>query len=361
MDNEWLWTKSPVAFTSRSRVEQFIRARVPSPEKRRKALEAWREYAANEVESLQLYAPHRLDYKDALDSTRVSVPRRNAQWQMDLVDLSKQPKALKRLNKEFVFILVGIDVLSRFVVSVVPLKRKNGEDVSRAMEKVYARYGAPALLHVDRGKEFYNAHVHALNKKHGVHMFSSHSEYKAAIVERFNRTLKERVKRAQARARSNRWIDFIDDAVDGYNDTPHSSLSGYTPRHVYENDDAMVEVWARQQRGKRRSAKFRVGDRVRVHRSRFLFEKGSTRQVWSDEVFLVRHVLPGGYVKLEDLPAGDVGSEAIEGRFFERELKKANEDDDREYPIEKIIKRRDGRALVKFRGWPEKYNAWVRL
>jgi len=141
MSNEWLWTQSPVAFTSQSRVEQFIRDHYLSggggdnKVKRREALASWKEYAST-LPSLQLYAPHHLNYKKKLDTTRVAVPRRNYQWQMDLVDLSKQSASIKRVNKGYVYILVGIDVLSRFVVCTTPMKQKNGEEVAKHMRDV---------------------------------------------------------------------------------------------------------------------------------------------------------------------------------------------------------------------------------
>ena len=46
------------------------------------------------------------------------------------------------------------------------------------------------LAQFDDGKEFYNVGVKALLEKHGTKYFSSNSDKKAAIVERFNRTLK---------------------------------------------------------------------------------------------------------------------------------------------------------------------------
>ena len=47
----------------------------------------------------------------------------------------------------------------------------------------------PKNLQTDMGKEFYNADVQKILKKHDVH-YSMYSTLKASMVERFNRTLK---------------------------------------------------------------------------------------------------------------------------------------------------------------------------
>ena len=48
----------------------------------------------------------------------------------------------------------------------------------------------PDLVQFDDSKKFYNVGVKSLLEKHGITYFSTKSNKKAAIVERFNRTLK---------------------------------------------------------------------------------------------------------------------------------------------------------------------------
>ena len=52
------------------------------------------------------------------------------------------------------------------------------------------------LLHSDRGKEFYNVSVDDVLRGLGIKLYSSHSDHKAAMVERVNRTIRERLVRA---------------------------------------------------------------------------------------------------------------------------------------------------------------------
>ena len=51
----------------------------------------------------------------------------------------------------------------------------------------------PKCLQTDKGKEFFNSNFRALMKRHGIQHFASKSEQKAAVVERFNKTIKTRI------------------------------------------------------------------------------------------------------------------------------------------------------------------------
>ena len=54
----------------------------------------------------------------------------------------------------------------------------------------------------------------------------------------------------------------------------------------------------------------------------------------------------------------DSSGEEIKGSFYEQEMLKAVQD---VFRIEKVIRRSKGKALVKWSGYPEKFNSWVDL
>ncbi len=63
--------------------------------------------------------------------------------------------------------------------------------VSDLLEEFKERFGKyPNVAQFEEGKEFYNVGVRDLLTKNNIEYFSTNSERKAAIVERFNRTLK---------------------------------------------------------------------------------------------------------------------------------------------------------------------------
>ena len=52
----------------------------------------------------------------------------------------------------------------------------------------------------------------------------------------------------------------------------------------------------------------------------------------------------------------DYNNEEIKGSFYEQELQKATQE---LFRIENIIKKKGSKSLVKWVGYPDKFNSWV--
>ena len=52
----------------------------------------------------------------------------------------------------------------------------------------------------------------------------------------------------------------------------------------------------------------------------------------------------------------DLNSEEITGTFYEKELQKI---DQREFRIEKVIKKRGDKLYVKWKGYDNSFNSWI--
>jgi hypothetical protein len=75
---------------------------------------------------------------------------------------------------------------------------------------------------------------------------------------------------------------------------------------------------------------------------------------WSTEIFrvpTVQRTVPHTYL-LEDL-----NGEIILGSFYEEQLQKTNLT--RDYLVEKVIRKKDDKFLVKWLGFDESHNSWV--
>ena len=59
----------------------------------------------------------------------------------------------------------------------------------------------------------------------------------------------------------------------------------------------------------------------------------------------------------------DFQGDAVKGVFYREEIQKVSKDGDRVYRIEKVLKTKGKGArkqyLVKWLGWPVKFNSWV--
>ena len=104
--------------------------------------------------------------------------------QMDLMEF----QTYKQENKNYRYILVVIDVFSKYVYAE-PLKDKTGLTTTKAMEKilkkVYRRTNRSIInIQSDLGTEFWNSTMKRLFEKHNINHYSSFSFLKSSIVER---------------------------------------------------------------------------------------------------------------------------------------------------------------------------------
>ena len=98
--------------------------------------------------------------------------------------------------------------------------------------------------------------------------------------------------------------------------------------------------------------KFKFDDHVRISKCKNIFAKGYIKN-WSEELFIVskiKETVPWTYV-IRDLIGGKIA-----GSFYEKELQKANQ---KEYRIEKVIKRKDEKFYVKWKGYDNSFNSWI--
>ena len=295
--------------------------------------------------------------KRKFKKNRVIVNGMDEQWQADLVDM----QSFARDNKGIKFLLTVIDVLSKRAWAV-PLKNKTGAEIIKAFEKIFKEGRTPEKLQTDAGSEFMNRQFQTFLKKWNVYHFVTYNQTKAQIVERFNRTLKNKMWRYFDYANTHRYWNVLDDLVDGYNRTYHRSIK-MTPLEVTKFN--AQTVWKRlyPELVKRRKSnvkfKFKVGDLVRITRSKGVFEKGYAEN-WTEEMFKIKRRIarrPPVYT-LEEYDGT-----SIIGTFYEQELQKVEDEDF--FRIEKILKkrgtnRRNKEVLVKWRGYPSKYNSWIK-
>ena len=315
--------------------------------------------------SQETHTLHR-SVKRKFPRNRVIVYGIDSQWDADLMDMTQ----LAKYNKSFKYVLLCIDILSKFVW-VVPLKSKKSKDIVIAFKKIFAQGRKPHMLRTDKGREFLNKMVSQLFKKEGIHHFVTQNELKANVAERAIKTIKGRIFKYFTKAQSNKYINVLQDIVHSYNRTFHRSIQ-MTPIEV--NKDNEAEVWqmlylpfkkdkSKKIPGIKAKAKFKfeIGDTVRItHLQKAFSREYDTR--WSEEIFKIkmrqlREALP--VYKLKDL-----GDDDIEGTFYEPELQKILLTSDTMYKIEKIIDTKKERKktlhYVKWLFWPAKFNSWIK-
>ena len=154
-------------------------------------------------------------------------------YQADLVEMIPHAK----VNKGFKYLMTIINAFSKYAYAV-PLKTKTGVEVARALEPIL-RANKMKYLQTDNGKEYYNSSVQKLLSRYGITLYSTYSEKKASIVERFNRTLKTHMYRAFSEQGHYRWLDMLPELVNTYNNSVHRTI-GMKPCQVKESNERTV-------------------------------------------------------------------------------------------------------------------------
>ena len=77
---------------------------------------------------------------------------------------------------------------------------------------------------VDRGSKFYNGSINSWLEKTDIEMYSTRNEGKSVVAERFVRTLKNKIYKYMTSVSKNVYIDKLDDIVNKYNNTYHSTI-----------------------------------------------------------------------------------------------------------------------------------------
>ena len=107
---------------------------------------------------------------------------------------------------------------------VEPIKNKTGQVVTAAFEKILKQGRTPINLQSDDGKEFFNKTFKGLLTRKGIHQFSTSGDTKASVVERFNRTLKQRLYRYFTVKNTLSFVPVLLSLVKSYNRSYHRSI-----------------------------------------------------------------------------------------------------------------------------------------
>ena len=310
------------------------------------------------------YTLHRNTYK-RFPRRRVISPRPKFIISCDLADM----RSLSNYNSNFKYILVVIDIFSRFL-QVCPLKKKDGITVLNGLKSIIdsGEFNGIKKMNSDSGREFYNRHMYNYLQTNDIVLYSVHSkEIKASIAERVIRTLKAKLYRYMSHMNTLKYLDVLQDIVNSYNNSPHRGLGlGQTPAQVhtltYDNEIKIQfnRMYKRDvHTSNRSSSSLAVGQAVRIADSErnAVFRRGFTIQN-TVEIFKVREVDKKYYPTVYYLE--DLQGEAIEGIFYREELTPCSVPEF--YSIDviktKTVKGRK-KYFVKWRGYPEEFNSWI--
>ena len=177
-------------------------------------------------------------------------------------------------------------------------------------------------------------------------MYSKFNEGKSVVAERFIKTLKNKIFKHMTAISKNVYFNVLDDIVNKYNYAVHKTIK-MKPIDVTNDSFAEYNV-----ESNKKDPKFKVGDHVGISKYKNLFAKGYAPNL-SEEVFIInkmKNTVPRTYA------ISDLNGEEITGSFYEKELQKTNQ---KEFRIEKILKRKGDQLYVKWKGYDNSFNSWI--
>jgi len=137
-------------------------------------------------------------------------------------------QTFSKYNNGVKYLLTVMDVFSKYGW-MKPMESKTGLKVANALKNIF-KERKPDKLWVGMGREFYNKEVLKL-----VSLYSTENEEKSCVVERWNRTMKEKMFKYCSANSTRRYIDVLDELVEQYNNTKHSSI-GMTPKEASKKE-----------------------------------------------------------------------------------------------------------------------------
>ena len=274
-------------------------------------------------------------------------------WAADLVEMQKYSK----WNKGVKYLLMVIDVFSKYGW-IVTLKDKKTESVSLAFDTIFKKSKRkPEKLWTDKGSEFISKQFKDFLKRHNITLYHTKKEEKSSVVERWNRTMKNKMWKMFSANNNTIYWDKLDKLVEDYNNRKHSSIKMSPTEASKKGNEKQVftilyedEIYL-----KPKKPKFSIGDKVRISKyKRRVFDKGYTPN-WTEELFVIDKV---NSTKPVTYNVVDLLGEKVEGSFYEKELLKAKQ---QTFRIENVVRRdnKKKKALVKWKGYSDKFNSWV--
>ena len=181
-------------------------------------------------------------------------------WSLDILDLKDYGP---ENNRGYRYVLVIIDNFSKFGWTIPP-KNKNAQTIKDSFENILiSSKRKPNLIESDRGKEFYNNTFRDFLNENNIILYSRNSSYGAVFAEKFNRTVRDLLKKPVFEKGDGNWIDVLPKITKQYNNRIHSSTKLTPIQASLKKNEGYVYKNLLDKR-KKIKPKFQINDLVRV-------------------------------------------------------------------------------------------------
>ena len=191
-------------------------------------------------------------------------------------------------NRRYRYVLVIIDNFSKYGWTT-PLKKKNAQTIKNSFENfLIISKRKPNLIESDRGREFYNNIFQDFLNKNNMKLCSRNNSYGAVFAERFNRTIRDLLKKPVFEKGDGISIDVLPTITKQYNSKIHSSTKLSPIQASLKKKEGYVYKNLLDKRQKIKP-KYEIGDLVRTADLKRTFSKGDTTN-WSYNLYKISEI-----------------------------------------------------------------------
>ena len=207
-------------------------------------------------------------------------------WSLDVLDLKDYGP---ENNRGYRYVLVTRDNFSKYGWAV-PLKNKNAQTIKDSFENILINSKRkPNLIESDRGKEFYNNIFQDFLNKNNIKLYSRNTSLGAVFAERFNRTIRDLLKKIVFEKGDGNWVDILPTITKQYNNRIHSSTKLTPIQASLKKNEGYVYKNLLDKR-KKVKPKFQINDLVRTADLKKTFSKGDTTN-WSYKLYKITEII----------------------------------------------------------------------
>jgi len=209
-------------------------------------------------------------------------------YQMDIFFLNSYKKRNGNYGAFFIF----IDILSRKMF-IYPIKDRKTETILKALKEFVNDAKEVYMLSGD--DEFDNKAIVKYCDDNNIRLTTNVSAEDhfskgnaLGIVDRATKTIKTMIRNYILTHDTTRFIDKLQDLVDNYNDTPHSSLNNKTPDDVYKDkkfQEALYKKYSAYNDKLNDKVDLEIGDYVRKRVDKGKFDK--EQATFSKEIYVI--------------------------------------------------------------------------
>ena len=207
-------------------------------------------------------------------------------WSLDILDVKDYGA---ENNRGYRYVLVVIDNFSKFGWTI-PLKNKNAQTIKDSFENILiSSKRSPNLIETDRGKEFYHIIFQDFLNKNNIKLYSRNSSYGAVFAERFNRTIRDLLKKIVFEQGDAKWVDILPTITKQYNNKVHSSTKLTPIQASLKKHEGYVYKNLLDKR-KKVTPKFQINNLVRTADLKKTFSKRDTTN-WSYKLYKIAEIM----------------------------------------------------------------------